>query len=126
MSRQQRIDSSSRENNLSLAIQAHKANASLSTREAAKLYDVPQSSLNRRLAGTTSRANYRPVATNLTVSEESAIVQHVLDLDAQGFPPTKDMVRNMANKLLAERHKDSVGKNWPDTLIKRTPNLKTQ
>ena len=59
----------------------------------------------------------------LTVTEESAIVQHVLDLDARGFPPTKDVVRDMANKLLAERHRDPVGKNWPDNFIKRTPEL---
>jgi len=62
----------------------------------------------------------------LTVSEESAIVQHILDLDVRGFPPTKDMVRDMANKLLAERCRDPVGKNWPDTFIKRVPELKTR
>lgn len=62
----------------------------------------------------------------LTATEESAIVQHVLDLDARGFPPTKDMLRDMANKLLAERHRDPVGKLWPDNFIKRTPELKTR
>ena len=62
----------------------------------------------------------------LTTSEESAIVQHVLDLDLRGFPPTKGMVRDMANKLLAERSRDPVGKCWPHNFIKRTPDLKTR
>lgn len=39
----------------------------------------------------------------LTNPEEEAIIEHVLDLDSRGFPPSLNNVRYMANKLLAER-----------------------
>jgi hypothetical protein len=39
----------------------------------------------------------------LTNPEEEAIIEHVLDLDSRGFPPSLNDVRYMANKLLAER-----------------------
>ena len=32
----------------------------------------------------------------------------------------------MANKLLAARHRDPVGKNWADNFIRRTPELRTR
>ena len=47
----------------------------------------------------------------LSESKESAIIRHTLDLDARGFPPAQDMMRDMADKLLAERHGGTVGKN---------------
>lgn len=47
----------------------------------------------------------------LLKTEEETIVQHVLDLDARGFPPRLAAVKDMADSLLAERHQDPVGKN---------------
>jgi hypothetical protein len=119
-------DSSSPEGKLFLAIQALQHNASLSIREAAKLYNVSRSTLRDRRAGSITPRDCKPNSIKLTVSEESAIIQHIFDLDTRGFPPTKDMLRDMANKLLAERYRDPVGKNWPDNFIKRTPELKTR
>ena len=61
----------------------------------------------------------------LTKLEEAAIVEHILDLDSRGFPPTKATLRDMANKLLVERDASTVGINWPDRFIARQENLKT-
>ena len=80
--------------------------------------------MTHRLAGCTPKRDWKPVNMNLTMTEESAIVQRILDLDSRGFPPTKDALRDMANKLLKERDRNSVGKNWPDAFLKRTPELK--
>lgn len=52
------------------------------------------------------------------------IDQHILDLDARGFPPRLAAVKDMADSLLAERHRDPVGQNWAATFIKRQPELK--
>jgi len=41
------------------------------------------------------------------------IVQHILDLDARGFPPRLAAVADMANSLRAKRHLGQVGLNWP-------------
>jgi hypothetical protein len=66
-----------------------------------------------------------PNGKKLTKHEEGAIVERILDLDSRGFPPSKDILRDMANKLLAERDGGTVGKNWPDRFIKRKDELKT-
>jgi hypothetical protein len=47
----------------------------------------------------------------LTKLEEAAIVEHILNLDSRGFPPTKAILRDMANKLLVERDASTVGIN---------------
>jgi len=39
----------------------------------------------------------------LTKSKEEAIIKHVLDLNARGFPLSLDNVQYIANKLLAKR-----------------------
>ena len=54
------------------------------------------------------------------------IVRHILDLDSRGFAPTLGAVRDMADKLLAERGASQVGKNWPTNFVKRTPSLTTR
>jgi hypothetical protein len=62
----------------------------------------------------------------LLKTEEDVIVQHILDLDARGFPPRLAAVKDMADSLLAERHRDPVGQNWAATFVKRRPELKVK
>ena len=62
----------------------------------------------------------------LTVTEEEAIKQYILELDSRGFAPLLNTVQEIANKLLAKRWRDPVGINWPYSFIKRTPGLKTK
>ena len=62
----------------------------------------------------------------LTQSEEQAITKHILKLDSRGFLPAHALVRDMANKLLAERHQEPVGVNWPTNFIRRNAELKTR
>ena len=40
---------------------------------------------------------------NLTKIEEEVVVEHILDIDARGYPPWLANVAAMANSLLAER-----------------------
>jgi hypothetical protein len=60
-----------------------------------------------------------PNSRKLTQSEEIVIVQHILNLNARGFPPRLTTVTDIANSLRAERHVGQVGVNWPSTFIKR-------
>jgi hypothetical protein len=46
----------------------------------------------------------------LTDSEDSAIIQYILYLDARCFPPWLTDVDAMANRLLVERDTSPVGK----------------
>jgi hypothetical protein len=63
---------------------------------------------------------------NLSITEEEVVVQHILDLDARGFPPRLAAVKDMADSLLAERHRDPVGQNWAANFVKRQPELKVK
>jgi 2-keto-3-deoxy-L-rhamnonate aldolase RhmA len=58
-----------------------------------------------------------------TVSEEQVIVQHILDLDVQAFPPRLAAIKDMAHALLAARHYEPVGQRWLHHFVKRQPDL---
>jgi hypothetical protein len=62
----------------------------------------------------------------LLKTEEEVIIQHILDLDARGFPPRLTAVKDIADSLLAERHYDPVGQNWAANFVKRRPKLKVK
>lgn len=47
----------------------------------------------------------------LLKTEEEVIVKYVLNLNARGFPPRLAAVKDMADSLLAKRHRDPVGQN---------------
>src|SRR5438477_5776379 len=110
---------------MDLAIQAINSDASNSVRATCRDYLVPRSTLRHRLSGRTPRAEAPPNGMRLTKLEEAAIVERILDLDSRGFPLTKAILRDMANKLLAERDAGTMGKNWPDNFVKRKEELKT-
>ena len=59
----------------------------------------------------------------LTVTEVEVIIRHILELDSRGFSPRLAAVKDMADSLLAARHCDPVGVNWPASFVKRTPEL---
>ena len=121
--------SSNLEGRIALAIQALQSNQILSVRAAATTYDVPNSTLQRRYSGARSRRETRPVACKLTQNEEDVLLQRILDLDAQGFPPQLSIVRDIANIILSSRSKQpllSVGKNWVTNFVKRYPLLQAK
>ena len=54
------------------------------------------------------------------------VVQRILKEFARGIPSLKADVRDLADKLLRERNRKPVGKNWINNFIKRTPKLRTR
>ena len=86
-----------------LAVSAINTGQIKSVRRAAATFNVPETTLRRRLNGTQSRHDCQPKSKNLTKLEEEVVIEHILDLDSRGFAPSLDAVRDMANKLLAER-----------------------
>jgi DDE superfamily endonuclease/helix-turn-helix, Psq domain len=118
------MESNSLETRIILALQALKNDPSLSTRRAAIVYNVPRSTLRDRQSGRQSRRDTQPKSRKLTDSEESVIVQYILELDARAFPPRLSGVEDMANRLLMERNAGRVGTRWANNFIKRQPELK--
>ena len=118
--------SASNESQLLLAIEVIQQDPSLSCRAIAKIYNVDFSTLCRRLRRQPSRRDCIANSRRLNNLEESAIVQYILDLDSQGFPPRLPHVEDMANRLLRQRDTPRVGKNWTTNFVKRQPELKTR
>ncbi|KAJ6255929.1 hypothetical protein Dda_9219 [Drechslerella dactyloides] len=120
---------STTESRINLAIQALEKDTALSIRAAAKLYNVPRSTLTHQCKGRASRADSTPKSRNLTDLEEDVIVQYILELCARSFHPRLGSVEDMANQLLSTRSNNStrrVGKRWAHNFVKRRPELQTR
>ena len=104
------MPSTSKEARVILALEALQNDKKLSLRAVAKLYNVPVTTLYDRRAGRTARRDSPVNSKKLTKSEEEAIVQYVLELDARSFPPRLRSVEDMANQLLRVRDAPPVSK----------------
>src|SRR4051794_6010326 len=82
-----------------------------SQRRAAAIYNIPQSTFNDRVTGARSRRDREPNRKRMTKLEEEVIVERILNESSRGLATSKDIVRDMANKLLEERGRAPVGKN---------------
>lgn len=115
---------SNQEGRIELALHAYQSHQISSLRRAAAAYSIPKSTLSDRINGITPHTNRRPGMAKLTATEEQTLIQYILDLDSRGFAPRLTEVEDMANKLLAARHRDPVGQCWAQRFIKRVPELK--
>ena len=111
---------------INLALKAIGENPKLSLFAASKIYSVSYTTLYNRRAGRPTRRDTTPNSRRLTDSEEKAIVQYVLELDARSFPPRLRGVEDMANQLLRVRDAPPVGKLWAHNFVKRQPELRTR
>jgi helix-turn-helix, Psq domain len=93
-----------------LAIEAIQMNQKLTPSAAAKIYNVPRSTLRDRIKGRTPLHERRPPAQKLTDLEEIVLLRYILDLDERGFAPRLASVEDMANYLLNTRGGKRVGK----------------
>jgi Mor family transcriptional regulator len=120
------MPSSTNEAGIILAMEAFKRREGASIASMAKVYNVSQKTLARRLRGTPARRDTTPKSKKLTATEEKVIVDFILDLDARAFPPRLSGVEDMANQLLEARGAERVGKCWAMNFVKRQPQLKTR
>ncbi|KAL8350104.1 hypothetical protein RB601_001398 [Gaeumannomyces tritici] len=105
------MDSQSKESRVILALPAIENDPKISMRAAAKLYNIPYSTLNDRRHGRIVRSDSMSNSRKLIESEEEALVKYILELDSRAFPPRPSGVEDMANRLLAERDTGTVGTN---------------
>ena len=101
------------EERLDLAIQAINLGQIASIRAALRLFKVFRTSLNYWLKGRPTRRNAQVNNRRLTPTEEKILIQRIISLDNNGFSPTLQFVRGMANLLLQQRKpSQEVGLNW--------------
>ena len=114
------------EGRVSLALQAYTTHQIASLRSAATTYDVPYTTLHRRHAGVLSRADTPARSRKLTNDEEQILLRKILQLSADGFPPQRSIVEEMANTMLGTKNPASplkVGTKWVANFVKRHPEL---
>jgi hypothetical protein len=100
------------EGRIQLAIQAFQNKEFPTIREAARRFQVPNTTLQRRIDGQQFRKDTRANSHKLTPEEEQSLLQWILSMDIRGSAPRPSMVREMANILLGERGSQTVGNNW--------------
>ncbi|OJJ96818.1 hypothetical protein ASPACDRAFT_15257, partial [Aspergillus aculeatus ATCC 16872] len=120
------------EGRILLAIEALKNDQIPSLREAARVFNVPQTTLWNRVKGVKSRSDIHVVSCKLTLAEEETLEQWILSLDKRGLPPRPSHVREMASILIRKRGASPeasdealVGQKWVYNFIKRHDSLKT-
>jgi hypothetical protein len=109
-----------------LAMEAIRTTKKITIRKAAKIYNVPCTTLASRISGRTEIRERRPAVQKLTKLEEEVISQYILDLDSRGFAPRLAGVEDMANYLLETCQGKRVGKLWAYRFVRRRPELKTR
>ena len=120
------------EGRIDLAIQAIHLGQINGLKQAARLYDVPYTTLHNRYNGRVAHHEILPPARKLTPTEESVLIQQILDRDQRGTPPTAAIVQEMADLLLVERVRNTsvtssrVGKNWVYNFVQHHPELKSK
>ena len=117
------------EGRILLALDDIKNGRNKSLRAAARLYDIPFSTLQRRATGGSPRADSYHQRYKLSELEEDSLVKWILSLDARGAAPRPSTIREMADILLASRGESpspTVGVNWVSTFVKRRDELKSR
>ena len=119
----------SKEPRIQMAIAAWNEKKFKSILKAAKVFEVPETTLRERLAGIKPRSETRANGYKLTEIEEKSLVKQLLDADKRGFAIRPEFLRGMAQILLRERLHDStatLGVNWTSTFVKRHSELRTR
>ena len=119
------MESSSKESRMILALEAMKNNPYLTIRAAAKLYEVPRTTLQTRCAGVQSRRDIPANSTKLTLIEETVLLETILDLDTRGFQVRFANIIIIIDCLHINRYTSYVGTRWIERFVKRHPELTT-
>ena len=105
------------------AIHAVKVGDFPSLRRTAEAYDIPLTTLRRRLGGGVSCALAHESQQLLTVAEEKAVVRWIYRLEEFGFPPRTQHVKEAVSLLKESTWTEGVGKNWITRFLNRHPDL---
>ncbi|SLM33415.1 conserved hypothetical protein [Lasallia pustulata] len=117
---------------ISQAIEAIHNNKSPSIHAAARAYNVPHSTLAKRLRGQPTYQQSRMANRKILPTEEEALFQWVISMGERGFPPWISAVRKMADILLSARAgsptnaSPTVGENWVRKFVNRHEQLQSK
>jgi hypothetical protein len=114
---------------IALAHQTWKdSNGQLSMRKAAAQFGVSYSTLQDRIKnGAISKSEASQAMQRLSVREEEALRDWVLQVETSGDSPRIDQLRDVATVILrAKGDTKELGVHWTDSFFRRHPDLKTK
>ncbi|KAI1001284.1 hypothetical protein K3495_g6918 [Podosphaera aphanis] len=115
---------SKREESIRRAILELDNDPNLSEKAVAADYNIPRSTLRNRRAGGTSRAISKQPTQRLFPEQEKFLADWILEMGAQGFPPSHARTREMACQITRlNGDTDPLGKEWVCKFIKRNPRI---
>jgi hypothetical protein len=88
------------EGRISLALQAYISNQIPSLRATANTYDVPFATLCERHLRVLLCKETTPNSRNFSNNEEEVLLRKIFQLSAEGFPPQRVIVEEIANTML--------------------------
>lgn len=115
-----------RQGRVDLAVAAYRRGEFKSIRSAARIYDVAENTLSRRLRGVAQKRGSIAKNRLLSPTEEEALVSWIQSMSRRGMSPRQEAVQHMATLLLRQRGRsESPGKNWIRKLVARHDSLKS-
>src|SRR5450432_2564181 len=115
-----------KESDMILAINMLRTRPHLKINRVARIFYVPRMTLTNRLNGKSSRQDISANSRKLTNLEEEVIVQYILNLDSQAFPPRRSGVKDIANRILVDYSAGRVSKNWTTNFVQRQLELRSR
>ena len=119
-----------REGRLDLALQAYLRKEFRTPTAAAKAYDIPRTTLLRRINSILPQWGSTSKQRLLTPTEEGCLLDWILSMNRRGMPSWIATVREMACVLVAQRQQliiqPTVGENWVQRFINRHESIKSK
>jgi hypothetical protein len=112
------------EADIQTAIACYNAGIFKSQRAAAKAYGIPRTTFCERLQGATDARSSHAHQQRLTPEQESFLVDWILDMDTNGYPPSHTRAREMASRILQMNGDNTpLGQLWLSHFINRNPRV---
>lgn len=123
-------NSPQKEGRIALAINGLSKNQFSSCRSAARVYNVPETTLRRRYQGILPQQGSRAHNRLLQEFEEEQLINWILSMERRGFPPFIIDIKRMAQALVDRRGPTripkTIGKLWSYRWLKGHPALKAR
>lgn len=121
------------EEDLITAITAYRNSEYTSIRKCAYAFNIPLTTLSKRLSTQTSRSKSHELQKILSTAEEQTLLKTITRLSKSGYPITLPLTKDLAEEIRLSRFRLSstptsyppLGKRWLDRFRKRYPELKT-
>ena len=116
-----------KESRLQMALDALKKGQFKSQRAASLAFDIPETTLRRRIRGVISSPQKTANCQKLSDTEESTLLAWILHMNKRGLPLHLPIARRLAQLLVSARlPSTTIGENWVNRYVKRHPELKSK